>query len=100
MGINGDITFCLSKFEVKFKINNWVCIMFWINKILHDTIKNRTKYQFGMIFFQKTFVLHHLKSFKNMMMLIMFISMLSCEFNQRYSIMKNWSLKLTITFKI
>jgi hypothetical protein len=76
MGINGDINFCLSKFEVKFEINNFIRIMFWINKILHDTIKNWTKHQFGMIFFQKTFVFNHLRSFKNMMMLIMCISML------------------------
>ncbi len=43
MGTNGDATFCLSKFEVKFKTNNCVLFMFWVNKILHDTIENQTK---------------------------------------------------------
>jgi hypothetical protein len=76
MGINGDVTFCLSKFEAKFKINNCVLLIFQINKNMHDIIKNQTKHQFGMIFFQKTFVVNHLRSFKNRMMLIMCISML------------------------
>jgi hypothetical protein len=37
--------------------------MLQINKILHDTIKNQIKHQFGMIFFQKTFVLNHSRNF-------------------------------------
>jgi hypothetical protein len=43
MGIDGDVTFCLSKFKMKSKTRNCVFLTFWVNKVLHDTIKNQTK---------------------------------------------------------
>ncbi len=64
MGANGQTMFCSPKFEVKFETKNGVIFMFMANKVLHCTIKNQRGNQYGMAFFQKTYVLNHLRSVK------------------------------------
>ncbi len=38
--------------------------MFKANQILHCTMKNQGENQYGMTFFQRNYVLNHLKSLK------------------------------------
>jgi len=64
MGGNGRTTFCLPKFELNFETKNVAIFMFRVDKILHCTMKNQGGNQYGMAFFQKQFVLNHLKSLK------------------------------------
>jgi hypothetical protein len=62
MGANGRTMFCLPEFEVKFETRNGAIFMFKADKVLHCTMKNQGENQYGMAFFQKEFVLNHLKS--------------------------------------
>jgi hypothetical protein len=64
MGTNGQITFYLPKFEVKFETKKGAIFMFKAYKVLHWTMKNQGGNQYGMAFFQKQFVLNHLESLK------------------------------------
>jgi hypothetical protein len=64
MGANGWTMFCLSKFEVKFETKKETIFMFRVDKIVHCTMKNQWGNQYGMAFFQKHYVLNHLKSLK------------------------------------
>jgi hypothetical protein len=63
MGTNGW-TFCLLKFEVKFETKIGAIFMFKADKVLHYIVKNQGGNQCGMSFFQKNYVLNHLKSLK------------------------------------
>ncbi len=63
-GINGQIMFCLREFEVKFETKNGAIFMFKVDKILQCTMKNQGGDQYVMTFFQKNYVLNHLKSLK------------------------------------
>ncbi len=56
--------FVLLEFEVKFETRNGTIFMFRVDKVLHCTMKNQGGNQYGMAFFQKHFVLNHLKSLK------------------------------------
>jgi hypothetical protein len=64
IGANGRTMFCLPEFEVKFETRNGGIFMFRADKVLHCTIKNQGGNQYSMAFFQKKFVLNHLKSLK------------------------------------
>jgi len=64
MGVDNQATFCLLKFEVNFETKNGAIFMFRAIKILHYTMKNQGKNQYGMAFFQKNNVLNHLRSLK------------------------------------
>ncbi len=64
MGRNGGTTFCLPKFDVNFETKNVAIFMFRVDKVLHSIMKNQGRNQYGMTFFQKQFVLNHLKSLK------------------------------------
>jgi hypothetical protein len=48
----------------KFETKNGAIFMFRAYKILHCTMKNQGENQYGMAFFQKKFVLNHLRSLK------------------------------------
>jgi hypothetical protein len=63
-GTNGQITFYLLEFEVKFETKNGAISMFKAYKVFHWTMKNQRGNQYGMAFFQKQFVLNHLKRLK------------------------------------
>jgi hypothetical protein len=62
MGTNGQTTFCLLEFEVKFETKNGAIFMFRVDKNFHCTMKNQGRNQYNMAFFQKNYVLNHLKS--------------------------------------
>jgi hypothetical protein len=64
MGTNGQATFCLPKFEVKFETKNGAIFMFRADKIFHCTIKNQGGNQYDMTFSQNKCVLNHLKTLK------------------------------------
>jgi hypothetical protein len=64
MGANGQTMFCLPKFEVKLETKNGAIFMFKAYKVFHCTMKNQGRNQYGMAFFQKHYVLNHLKSLK------------------------------------
>jgi hypothetical protein len=64
MGVNGRTMFCLPEFEVKFETRNGTIFMFRADKVLHCTMKIQGRNQYGMTFFQKNYVLNHLKSLK------------------------------------
>jgi hypothetical protein len=53
MGTNGQTTFCLPKFEVKFETKNGAIFIFRVDKFFHCTMKNQGGNQYGMAFFQK-----------------------------------------------
>jgi hypothetical protein len=64
MGTNGLTTFCLPEFDVKLEKKNGAIFMFKANKVFHCAMKNQIRNQYGMNFFQKNYVLNHLKSLK------------------------------------
>ncbi len=64
MGTYGQSMFYLSKFEVKFETKNGAIFMFRVDKVLHCIMKNQRRNQYGMTFFQKTYILNYLKSLK------------------------------------
>jgi hypothetical protein len=64
MWTDGQLMFCLPKFEVKFKTKNGAIFIFMAYKVFHCTMKNQVKNQYGMAFFQKTFILNYLRSLK------------------------------------
>jgi hypothetical protein len=64
MGANVRITFCLPEFEVKFETKNGAIFMFKTNKVFDCTMKNQGGNQYDIAFFQKSYVLNHLKSLK------------------------------------
>jgi hypothetical protein len=56
--------FCLPKFEVKFETKNGAIFMLKADEVLHYTMKNQGGSQYNMTFFQKNYVLNHLKSLR------------------------------------
>jgi len=56
--------FYLPKFEVKFGTKNGAIFMFKVDKVLYCTMKNQGRNQYGMTYFQKTYILNYLKSLK------------------------------------
>ncbi len=64
MGVNGQATFYLPKFEVKFETKNGAIFMFKVDKVFHYAVINQRRNQSSMAFFQIFFVLYHLKSLK------------------------------------
>jgi hypothetical protein len=55
MGVDGETTFCLPKFGVKFKNRNVKIFIFQIDKSLYGTMKNQIGNKVGMTFFQYFF---------------------------------------------
>jgi len=53
----------LLEFKVKFRTRNGRIFMFHVDKVLHYIMKNQSGNQYGVAFFQKTFVFKYLMNF-------------------------------------
>ncbi len=62
--VEGQGTFCLLEYPIKFKTHNGLIFMFKTDKHVHCTIKNQMGDQYGLAFFQKTSIMNFLKALK------------------------------------
>jgi hypothetical protein len=65
-GVEGELkvdglgTLCLPEFKFKFKTKSGGIFMFFVDKILHYTMKNQSGNQYGVTFVQKTSMFKYL----------------------------------------